>query len=65
MALKIESTILAFVAIVIGVSLISPLQDTASNANITGIAGTIISLVPLFFAIGIVLVAVKGMIGGK
>jgi len=65
MGQKIESVIIGFVAVIIGVSLISPLQDTVDDANITGIAGTVVSLIPLFFGIGVLLVSVRGMIGGK
>lgn len=64
MAVKTESLILSFVAILIGVVLIEPIQDVVSDANITGIAGTIVSLIPLFFGIGIVLNTVRGMISG-
>ena len=64
MATKIESLILGFVAVVVGVALIGPLQTTVVDANVTGTAGTIVTLIPLFFGIGILLVSVRGMISG-
>ncbi len=64
-----------FIAIVIGVNLIGPIaNDVAANtngncistgcANLTGAAGTILGLVPLFFALGIMSAGVALAVGG-
>jgi len=64
-----------FITIVIGVNLIGPVaDDVAANTNngcfgtscynLTGAAGTILGLVPLFFALGIMSSGVALAIGG-
>ena len=63
-----------FVTIVIGVNLIGPIADDVSGAriasdgsnatNLTGAASTILSLVPLFFALGIMSAGVALAVGG-
>ena len=63
MALKIEGIIAAFIGIVIGISLVDPIADIANASNITGAAATLLGLVPLFFVVGIILIAIRGMIG--
>jgi len=59
---KIEGIITGFVGILIGVALISPLQTFVDDANVSGVTATIVTLIPLFFGIGILLVSVRGMI---
>ncbi len=65
-----------FITIVIGVNLIGPIaDDVALNTNngctqssgcynLTGAAGTILGLVPLFFALGIMSAGVALAVGG-
>ena len=64
-----------FIAIVIGVNLISPIADSvAQNTNggctttgcfnISGAAGTILGLTTLFFALGIMAAGVALAVGG-
>ena len=67
-----------FITIVIGVNLIEPIADgVAQNtnggcllvsgsgcANLTGATGTILGLVPLFFALGIMSAGVALAVGG-
>ncbi len=64
-----------FITIVIGVNLIGPIADdvsinrnsnciTEGCANLTGATGTILGLVPLFFALGIMSAGVAIAIGG-
>ena len=64
-----------FITIVIGVNLISPIADSvAQNTaggckstgcfNLTGAAGTILTLTPLFFALGIMAAGVALAVGG-
>ena len=45
-----------FIVIIVGVSLLPTVADEvdmATNGNVTGAAATILELVPLFFALGI------------
>jgi hypothetical protein len=65
MALNIQSLILSLVFIVIAVALISPIQTSVENSNVTGTSAVIVSLIPLIFAVGILVGVVRGMIGGK
>lgn len=65
MAKNVEAIIIGFVAVVIGVALIGPLQTTVTDSNITGIAGTIVALIPLFFGIGVLLVSIRSLMSGK
>ena len=63
-----------FITIVIGVNLIGPIADDVvlartnvagnSSTNLTGAAGTILGLTPLFFALGIMSAGVAMAIGG-
>ena len=63
-----------FITIVIGVNLIGPIADsvvlartgstTSGGANVTGSAGTILGLTPLFFALGIMAAGVALAVGG-
>lgn len=63
MADKITGVVLGFVAVLIGAVLVAPLQSTVTDANVTGTAGTIVALLPLFFGVGILLVTIRQMIG--
>lgn len=62
---QIGNLIGALVFIIVAVALIPTIQESATNANLTGTTATIIALVPLLFAVGVLVVVVKGMIGGK
>jgi uncharacterized membrane protein YtjA (UPF0391 family) len=46
------------VVILVGVSLLTPVQDTIDNSSATGSAATLLDLVPLLFVVGIVLFVV-------
>jgi hypothetical protein len=63
MADKVSGIVLGFIAVLIGAVLVGPLQTTVADANITGTAGTIVALLPLFFGIGILLVTIRTMVG--
>ena len=62
---QIGNLIGALVFIIVAVALIPTIQESATNANLTGTTATIIALVPLLFSVGVLVVVVKGMIGGK
>ena len=64
MALNVDKLILSFFAIIVGVALIPIIQGFVTDANVTGSTATLVSLIPLFFAIGIVISTVRGMVGG-
>jgi len=56
-----------FITVLIGVNLIEPVADnvfTATNGNVTGAAATILDLVTLFFALGIMVAGVNIAVGG-
>jgi len=61
-----------FIVIVVGVNLIGTVADQvyearyigSSGANVTGAAGTILGLTPMFFVLGIMAAGVALTIGG-
>ena len=56
-----------FITILIGVNLIGPVADQvdlATQGNVTGSSATILDLVTLFFALGIMVAGVNIAIGG-
>ena len=57
-----------FITILIGVNLIGPVADqvylTTNATNVTGAASTIVNLVTLFFALGIMVAGVNIAVGG-
>ena len=62
-----------FITIVIGVNLLPPIADQVYSArydsnsqitNVTGAASTIVSLIPLFFSLGIMTVGMALVVGG-
>ena len=63
-----------FIVIIVGVNLIPTVADqvsaartgqyTAGSANVSGAASTILSLTPLFFALGIMAAGVALTVGG-
>ncbi len=56
-----------FITILIGVNLISPVADqvvAAQSGNVTGSSSTILGLVTLFFALGIMVAGVNIAVGG-
>lgn len=61
--MAIADAIPAFVTILVGVVLVPVLVGTITDANVTGNTGIILALIPLFFALGILVAAVKGMMG--
>ena len=55
----------ALVVILIAVSLLPTIITTISGANFTGVTGTIMSLIPLFLAIGVMIAYAPKMSGKK
>lgn len=53
--------ITSFIAVLVGVILVPVIAQVAADANVTGSLATILSLVPLLFTLGILLVTVRGM----
>lgn len=64
MAKESSKIMTAFIAVIVGVALISPLQGFANDANVSGSVALIVSLIPLFFALAILYTAIRSMIGG-
>ncbi len=61
--LDLEQMVGAFVAIIVGVALISPLQTNITNANITDPAtASIVALVLLAFGVGLLVNTFRTMI---
>jgi len=60
---KVTWVIMVFIVLLIGVVLAGPIADqvyvATTGSNITGAARTIVNLLPLFFAIILLLIAVK------
>lgn len=52
----------AFVAVLIGVILIAPINDAVTDAGFSGTLGTVASLIPLLFGIGVLYAAVTHML---
>lgn len=63
MALSPTTVIMAFVTIVIGASLVSPLADIIAGVggNVTGASLAIYGLLTLFFVIIVIMVSVKAI----
>jgi len=63
---EIKSFITGFIGVIIGivvaVAIFPTLTSTISDANLTGTEATMIGLVPLLVAVGIMLFAVKSLI---
>jgi len=59
---SINKLVLAFVAVLVGIALIGPINSSAISANVTGVTATIVSLIPTLFAIGVLVGVVKGML---
>ncbi len=56
-----------FITILIGVNLIGPVADqvkAATSGNVTGSSATILNLVTLFFALGVMVAGVNIAVGG-
>jgi peptidoglycan/LPS O-acetylase OafA/YrhL len=65
MELTVSAMIGALVVVVVGVALIPVIYTQITAANITdpAVAG-IVALIPFFFAIGLLVAILKGVIGG-
>lgn len=61
--MAIADAIPAFVTILVGVVLVPVLVTTIADSNVTGNTGIVLALIPLFFALGILVSAVKGLMG--
>lgn len=59
MADNTRAIIQAFVAILIGVVLTPIVAEQAASANVTGTALTVITLIPVFFALGILILSIR------
>lgn len=55
--------ITAFISVILGASLISPVTQFVTDANVTGVAATIIGLVPLLFGLAVAYIALKEVLG--
>ena len=61
MAMSMKGLIAGFVATFIGVILIGPLQTVVTEANLTGLTGTVVSYVPVFFGLTVLLGSIAGL----
>lgn len=62
MAVETNRIIGSFIAILVGVILIPVVYQASVDANLTGSLATIVSLIPLLFALGILVVSLRGML---
>ncbi len=60
---QVQTVVLSFIAIFLGAVLIGPLNDVVASANTSSsaTAGTIVSNLVTFFAIGLLLVGLGGL----
>jgi formate hydrogenlyase subunit 3/multisubunit Na+/H+ antiporter MnhD subunit len=58
----IVTIVLALVAILIGVSLLGTIQDTVDNSTATGATRSMLDLLPLIIAVGLLLLVVGAFI---
>ncbi|MBU1613637.1 hypothetical protein KKC87_04420 [Patescibacteria group bacterium] len=65
MAGQTDRIITGFVAILIGVVLTPIVAQVVEDANLTGTTATVITLVPTFFALAILLLTVRSVMGAK
>lgn len=63
MASDMEKLMYGFIAIIVGVALINPLQTFCDEANVSGATALIVTLIPLIFALGIMYACVKNVVG--
>jgi len=62
-SLSVDKLIQSMIFVVVGVSLVPVLYTTITNANVTDTSTALmISLIPLFFVIGLLYATVKNMI---
>jgi hypothetical protein len=65
MVIVVELLISVFLIIVVGTALLPTVADQSigisGTGNITGVTATVVDLIPLFFAIGIVLITLGGL----
>jgi hypothetical protein len=61
--MAVADAIPAFVTILVGVVLVPVLVTTIADANVTGNTGIVLALIPLFFALGILVSGIKGLLG--
>jgi xanthine/uracil permease len=65
---SIENIVMVVLAIVIAVSLVPVVANTVAGGqkgNVTGASSVLLGLVTLVFIVGIIVIAVKKMIGNK
>lgn len=62
MALETNKIITAFIAVLVGIVLIPVVNTEVVAAGLTGSLGTIVSLIPLMFGLGILTFSLKSML---
>jgi hypothetical protein len=58
---EIKNIIYAFIAVLVGVLLVPVINSACVTANVTGTLAIVLSIVPLLFTLGILLVAIRTM----
>jgi hypothetical protein len=61
MAVEIGKFVEPLIGIIVGVALIPVVQSFVAGANITGVAATLVNLIPFFYALAVFLYAFKGI----
>lgn len=61
MAMSVSHVITAFVAILIGVVLTPIVYEQATSANLSGTSATVVTLIPTFFALGVLILSIRNM----
>lgn len=58
----IKGVMAGFVSILVGIVLAPIVYEQATSANVSGTTATVIALVPVFFALGVLIAAIKGLL---
>ena len=62
---QMNKIVQGFVAVLIGVVLTPIVATVVTDANLSGTTGTIITLIPVFFALTILIIVVRSIVGGR
>ena len=61
--ISMNNIIMSVIGIVLSVAMIPVINQFITDANLTGVQSTVLSLVPLVFIFGIVAITVKAFMG--
>jgi len=56
---SIDNLMTGFIAIIVGVVLVPIVASIVASANVTGTTATVVSLIPVFFGLAILLLTIR------